>query len=73
MPTTLKLLPLFKRTASTRCSFCRTNRSVKYEGVVMKAEGFMKIAPTKVLVCNRCALLHINDFLENNGATPNNF
>lgn len=66
MNTKLKLLPIYKRTASTRCSFCRANSSVKYEGFVMRAEGFMKVTPTKVLVCNRCALLHFNDFIENN-------
>ena len=66
MQTKLKLLPISKRTASTRCSFCRANSSVKYEGIVMRTEGFMKVTPTKVLVCNRCALLHADEFIEDN-------
>lgn len=61
--TKLRIITIYDRKASTRCSFCRTNRSVKYKGTIIKCEGFQKNVPVEVFACNRCALIHSEEFV----------
>jgi hypothetical protein len=62
----MKLIPISERRPSARCWFCRTDKSVKYEATMINVNPsprdtrrFMHIP-----VCNKCALIHKNDFIE---------
>lgn len=60
----LKLIPLSEKNSSCRCWFCRTNKSVKYAARIVNTNPISEKRFMNILVCNKCALAHTNDFLE---------
>jgi hypothetical protein len=62
----MKLIPTSERTKEMRCWFCRTNRSVKYEATMINVNPSPRDTRRymDILVCNKCALTHANDFVE---------
>lgn len=60
----MKLIPIEKRDKSMRCWFCRTDKSVKYEARMINTNPHSQNRYMRILVCNRCALHHQHDFLE---------
>lgn len=47
------------RNKNLRCHFCGETRSVKYEREVF--DPVVSNKPTKVCVCNKCALLYFHE------------
>lgn len=60
----MKLIPTSKRDPSMRCWFCRTNKSVKYEARMINTNPCSQNRYMRILVCNKCALHHKLDFVE---------
>ena len=60
----MKLIPISERHPSARCWFCRTNKSVKYTVKMVNTRPLSENRYMEILVCNKCALIHINDFIE---------
>lgn len=60
----MKLIPISKRDPAMRCWFCRTNKSVKYQARMVNTNPLSKNRYMDILVCNKCALNHANDFIE---------
>ena len=60
----MKLIPISERTTTMRCWFCRTNKSVKYEAKMVHTNPLSENRYMHILVCNKCALIHNNDFIE---------
>ena len=51
-----------------RCWFCRTNRSVKYAAQMINTNPLSSLKYMDILVCNKCAANHMNDFVEISGS-----
>ena len=64
----MKLIPNSERNKSNRCWFCRTDKSVKYIAKMVSTNPFSENRYMEILVCNKCALIHSNDFVEKGGA-----
>lgn len=60
----MKLIPIAERHPSMRCWFCRTDKSVKYEATMVNTNPLSEYRFMHILVCNRCALIHQNDFVK---------
>ena len=60
----MKLIPISERHPMARCWFCRTDQSVKYEAKMINVDPKSNERYMHILVCNRCALFHRNDFIE---------
>ena len=59
----MKLIPISERSGG-RCWFCRTDKSVKYEAKMVNTNPKSNERYMHILVCNKCALNHQNDFIE---------
>ena len=59
----MKLIPISER-KGCRCWFCRTDKSVKYEAKMINTRPKSEYRYMNILVCNKCALIHNNDFIE---------
>lgn len=59
----MKLIPISER-KGYHCWFCRTDKSVKYEAQIALSPSYGKIRCVHIAVCNKCALIHINDFMK---------
>lgn len=59
----MKLIPISER-KGCRCWFCRTDKSVKYEARIVHTNPLSENRYMHILVCNKCALNHANDFIE---------
>ena len=59
----MKLIPISER-KGCRCWFCRTDKSVKYEAKMVNTNTKSENRYMHILVCSRCALIHSNDFIE---------
>lgn len=60
----MKLIPIEERDKSMKCWFCRTDKSVKYLARMVNTNPMAKSRFMTILVCNKCALYHQYDFLE---------
>lgn len=60
----MKLIPISERDPAMRCWFCRTNKSVKYEARMINTNPLSQNRYMRILVCNKCALYHQIDFVE---------
>ena len=62
----MKLIPTSERTKEMRCWFCRTDKSVKYEAKMINVNPCTadNRRYMNILVCNKCALNHMHDFIE---------
>lgn len=62
----MKLIPIAERHPSMRCWFCRTNKSVKYMATMINVNPSPQDTRRymNILVCNKCAVHHQYDFLE---------
>ena len=60
----LKLIPISERSPEMRCWFCHTNKSVKYEAKMVNTNPLSESKYMNILVCNKCALYHQIDFIE---------
>ena len=60
----MKLIPISERHSSMRCWFCRTDKSVKYEAKMVNTNPKSENRYMHILVCNKCALIHNNDFIK---------
>ena len=60
----LKLIPISERSPELRCWFYRTNKSVKYEAKMVNTNPLSENRYMNILVCNKCALNHQIDFIE---------
>lgn len=62
----MKLIPISERHPSMRCWFCRTDKSVKYEATMINVNPSPRDTRRfmHILVCNKCALIHNNDFIK---------
>lgn len=60
----MKLIPISERDPSMRCWFCRTDKSVKYEAKMVNTNPLSEHRYMHILVCNKCALIHNNDLIE---------
>ena len=60
----MKLIPTSERDPAMRCWFCRTNKSVKYEAKMVNTNPKSENRYMHILVCNKCALIHNNDFIK---------
>ena len=63
----MKLIPIEKRDKSMRCWFCRTDKSVKYEARMVNTNPLSQNRYMHILVCNKCALNHSQDFIDEKG------
>ena len=63
----MKIIPISERRESMRCWFCRTNKSVKYTARIVNTNPNSENKYMKILVCNKCALNHRNDFIDKEG------
>ena len=59
----MKLIPISERNGC-RCWFCRTDKSVKYEARMINTNPHSQNRYMRILVCNKCALYHKRDFVE---------
>ena len=59
-----KLIPIKERNSMMRCWFCRTNKSVKYRAKMINTNPRSDNRYMNILVCNKCALNHALDFIE---------
>lgn len=59
-----KLIPIAERNPLNRCWFCGTNKSVKYMGTIPNACPTASIRYHKIMMCNKCALLHEKHLVE---------
>lgn len=64
----MKLIPNSERNKCNRCWFCRTDKSVKYLARMVNTNPISENRYMKILVCNKCALIHQMDFVEYGGA-----
>lgn len=62
----MKLIPVSERYPGMRCWFCRTDKSVKYEAIMVNTKPLSENRYMHILVCNKCALNHADDFIEEN-------
>ena len=60
----MKLIPISERDPAMRCWFCRTNKSVKYVAKMINTNPLSEKRYIHILVCNKCALIHKYDFIE---------
>ena len=60
----MKIMPLSERGEHNRCWFCRTNKSVKYTAKIVNTNPLSENRYMHILVCNKCALVHNDDFIE---------
>ena len=60
----MKLIPISERTKAMRCWFCRTDKSVKYTAKMVNTNPLSENRYMHILVCNKCALTHSHDFIE---------
>lgn len=60
----IKLIPAAERSTFARCWFCRTSKSVKYTAKMVHTNPLSQNRYMEILVCNKCAALHLNDFIE---------
>lgn len=60
----MKLIPISERDPQMRCWFCRTDKSVKYEATIVNTNPLAENRYMHILVCNKCALNHANDFIK---------
>ena len=60
----MKLIPISERHPMARCWFCRTDKSVKYEAKMVNTNPLSENRYMDILVCNKCALNHANDFIK---------
>ena len=60
----MKVIPISERTPTMRCWFCRTNKSVKYIAKMVNTRPLSENRYMEILVCNKCALNHANDFIQ---------
>lgn len=60
----MKLIPISERHPENRCWFCRTDKSVKYEAKMVNTNPKSENRYMHILVCNKCALIHNNDLIE---------
>ena len=63
----MKVIPISERSQDARCWFCHTNKSVKYEAKIMNTNPFSENRYMHILVCNKCALNHAIDLIEEEG------
>ncbi len=63
----MKLIPICDRTDVMRCWFCRTNKSVKYTAKMINTNPISPNRYMHILVCNKCALNHSQDFIDEKG------
>lgn len=63
----MKLIPVCDRTNVMRCWFCRTNKSVKYTAKMINTNPISPNRYMNILVCNKCALNHSQDFIDEKG------
>ena len=61
MPT---LIPPKERRPEMRCWFCRTNKSVKYEGHIINPCPWAENRFLHILLCKRCAAVHESSLAE---------
>lgn len=64
---TLKPIPIHRRMKGARCWFCRTDKSVKYEAKMVNTNPLSENRYMEIYVCNKCALNHYNDFIDDGG------
>lgn len=60
----IKLIPTSERSTLARCWFCRTSKSVKYTAMMVHTNPLSPHRYMHILVCNKCAALHMDDFIE---------
>lgn len=60
----MKIIPINERDKNMKCWFCRTNKSVKYEAKIVNTNPLSANRYMYILVCNKCALNHRNDFVK---------
>lgn len=60
----MTLIPISERSPQMCCWFCRTNKSVKYEAKMVNTNPLAEDRYMHILVCNKCALIHLHDFIE---------
>lgn len=63
----IKLLSEEERKGS-RCWFCRANKSVKYVVRMINTNPLSDLKYMDILVCNKCAANHMDDFVEVSGS-----
>lgn len=61
----MNVIPINDRHPQMRCWFCRTNKSVKYTAKMVNTNPISENRYMDILVCNKCALIHIHDFIDN--------
>ena len=59
----MKLIPISER-KGCRCWFCRTDKSVKYEAKMVNTNPQSENRYMHILVCSMCAIIHKQDFIE---------
>lgn len=60
----IKLIPISERNSLHRCWFCRTDESVKYIAKMVNTNPLSEKRFMNIYVCNKCALTHSIDFME---------
>jgi hypothetical protein len=62
----MRLLTTEEKQPGRRCWFCRTDKSVKYGATMINVNPSPRDTRRymEIYVCNKCALNHANDFIE---------
>lgn len=65
-----KLIPIKERNPLCRCWFCKTEKSVKYQGKIVNPRFFESIKTSNpqpymgIYICNKCVINHKYDLIE---------